>query len=86
MDSMNDVVVQLLQKAGVPVTRKNYLNMAYFGKAAKKIGRGAGSGVAERAAGLEKIPIKPFAQFALFLILVHRPVAYVFRPERSTDV
>ena len=37
MDSMNDVVVQLLQKAGVPVTRENYLNMAYLGNPPKKL-------------------------------------------------
>jgi hypothetical protein len=30
--SSQDVVVELLQRAGVPLTRENYLNMAYFGE------------------------------------------------------
>lgn len=32
-----DVVVELLHRAGVPLTRKNYLNMAYFGKPPKEL-------------------------------------------------
>lgn len=32
-----DVVVELLKRAGVPLTRKTYLNLAYFGKVPKKL-------------------------------------------------
>ena len=33
----DDVVVELLEKAGVPLTRENYLNMAYLGNPPKEL-------------------------------------------------
>jgi len=35
--SSQDVAVELLKKARVPVTRENYLNMAYLGNPPKEL-------------------------------------------------